>query len=128
MNKLANRIHDESNGLDYVLVGDYYLPEIQLGNEERRPIGHWGRMHRDYLKEYRHVVYQEMRLSDKLWSYLADLNEQAEERLECIIQQMKEAEGVTEQLKSDNQMLWVGTMNNIRNRAEEIVLSELIYN
>jgi hypothetical protein len=127
MNKLANRIHDESNGLDYVLVDDYYLPDIQLGNEEQRPIGRWGRLHREYLKEYRSTVYQDILVSGNLWSYLADLNEQAEERLERIIQQMKEAEGVTEQLKSDNQMLWVWIMNNIRNRAEEIVLKELIY-
>lgn len=127
MNKLANRIYDESNGLDYVLVGDYYLPDIQLGNEERRPIGRWGRMHRDYLKEYRLSLYNDLFLSGKLWSYLADLNEQAEKRLECIIQQMKEAECVTEELKAIQQLVWVQRMNSIRNRAEEIVLKELIY-
>ena len=128
MNELANRIHDESNGLDYVLVGDYYLPDIQIGNEEHRPVGRWGRMNMEYLKKYRPAMYNDLLLSGKLWSYLADLNEQAEKRLDCIIQQMKEAECVTEQLKAENQMQWVGTMNNIRNRAEEIVLLELIYN
>ena len=93
MSELTSRIHDESRGIDYVLMGDYYIPEIQLSNEEHRSIGRWGRMHRDYLQEYPPVVYQELLLFGKLWSYLAGLNEQAEERLECIIQQMKVAGG-----------------------------------
>ena len=76
MNKLASRIHDESNGLDYVLVGDYYLPDIQLGNEEHRPIGRWGRIHRDYLKEYRLSLYTDLFLSGKLWSFLVVFIEQ----------------------------------------------------
>ena len=107
MNKLANRIHDESNGLDYVLVGDYYLPDIQLGSDEQRSIGRWGRIHLEYLKEYRSAMYNDLLVSGKLWSYLADLNEQANERLEYIIQQMKETEGVTEQLKAESQIQWV---------------------
>ena len=128
MSELKKHIYDEKNGLHYTLVGDYYIPNIRLGNEEHHSIGHWGRMHMEYLKEYRPAVYQGLLLSGKLWTYLADLNEQAEERLECVIQQMKNTEGVTEQLKAKNQMQWVGMMNNIRNRAEETVLNEMIYN
>ena len=95
--------------LNYIRCGDYYIPDIRLP-EENRPIGRWGRMHREYL-----------------WTYLADLNEQAQIRLELIIEQMKAAEGVTEELKATDQMAWVGAMNSIRSRAEEIVLTELIY-
>lgn len=127
MSELKKHIYDEKNGLHYTLVNDYYLPCIQLCNEEHRPIGRWGRMHMEYLKEYRSVMYNDLLLSGKLWSYLADLNEQTEERLDCITQQMKKAKCVTEQLKAENQMQWVGTMNSIRNRAEEIVKAELIY-
>ena len=126
MEKLKKHIHDDSNGLDYVLVGDYYIPDLQLP-EESRPIGRWGRMHKAYLQEHRSGQYNDLLLSGKLWTYLADLNEQAEERLDLIIEQMKVAEGVTEELKARNQLEWVGRMNNIRNRAEEIINSELIY-
>lgn len=114
------------NELTYIPVGDYYIPDLMLP-EETRPIGHWGRLHREYLKEYRPIIYNNLVLSGKLWTYLADINEQAQERMEVLIEQMKEAEGVTEKQKEANQMEWVRRMNSIRDRALEIVLSELIY-
>ena len=126
MNKLEKHIYDESNGLHYTLVGDYYIPDLKLP-EENRPIGRYGRLHREYLKQEHPARYSSLILTGKLWTYLADLNEQAEERLDVIIEQMKSAEGVTEELKARNQLEWVGRMNNIRNRVEEIINSELIY-
>lgn len=114
------------NELTYIPVGDYYVPDLKLP-EETRPIGHWGRLHREYLKEYRPIIYNNLDLSGKLWTYLADINEQPQERLEVLIEQMKEAEGVTEELKAVDQMEWVRRMNSIRDRAEELILSELIY-
>jgi len=145
MNELKPRIHDNSNGLDYVLVGDYYIPDLRLEEQEERrpigkwgrmhlrylkehrPIGKWGRMHLRYLKEHRPITYTELTFSGRMGTYLADINEQAQERMELIIEQMKEAEGVTEDLKRRDQMGWVGAMNGIRNRAEEIVLTEIVY-
>ena len=124
MEKLKERITE--NGIDYILVGDYYIPDLKL-SEEIRPIGRYGRLHREYLKQEHPARYSSLILTGKLWTYLADLNEQAEERLDLIIEQMKAAEGVTEELKAQNQLEWVGRMNNIRNRAEEIVKSEMIY-
>lgn len=95
--------------------------------EEKRPVGHWGRLHQAYLRMYRPGFYNELVLSCKLHTYLADLNEQATARCDCIIEQMKKAENVTEALKAIDQMLWVQAMNSIRNRAEEIVKHEMIY-
>ncbi len=112
--------------LNYICCGDYYIPDIRLP-EENRPIGRWGRMHRDYLKEHHPIRFNALCLSGELWTYLADLNEQAQNRLELIVKQTAASEGVTEDLKATDQMTWVGAMNNIRNRAEEIVLRELIY-
>ncbi|WP_195481500.1 TnpV protein [[Clostridium] symbiosum] len=126
MEKLRKRIHDNSNGLDYVLIGDYYIPDLKLA-EENRPTGRWGRMHKAYLELYHPVRYNDLLLSGKLWTYLADLNEQAQDRLDCIIAQMKEAEEITEELKARDQMVWVGAMNSIRNRAEEMIRAEIIY-
>ena len=126
MEELKNHIYDEHNGLRYTLVGDYYIPDLQLP-EETRPIGIWGRMHKDYLEQYHPALYNELILSGKLWTYLADLNEQAQERMNRLINQMKAAENITEELKAHDPMAWVGTMHNIRNRAEEIVRSEIIY-
>ena len=126
MTEMQKRIYDENNGLWYELIGDYYIPVIILSSEEQRPIGKWGRMHRDYLKEHRPILFNDLILSGQLWTYLADLNEQAQERLSVIVEQMKEAEGVTEDLKAADQMAWVGAMNSIRNRAEEIILREMI--
>ena len=124
MEKLKERITE--NGIDYILVGDYYIPDLKLP-EENRPIGRYGRLHREYLKQEHPARYSFLILTGKLWTYLADLNEQAEERLDLIIGQMKATEGVTEELKAQNQLEWVGRMNNIRSRAEEIINNELIY-
>ena len=126
MTEMKKHIYDENNGLWYELIGDYYIPVLTLSSEEQRPIGKWGRMHRDYLKEYRPILFNDLILSGQLWTYLADLNEQAQERLSVIVEQMKEAEGVTEDLKAADQMAWVGAMNSIRNRSEEIILREMI--
>ena len=127
MIEMKKQVFDESNGLWYELNGDYYIPVLTLSSEEQRPIGKWGRMHRDYLKEYRPIRYNDLILSGQLWIYLVVLNEQAQNRLEVIIDQMKASEGVTEELKAADQMAWVGAMNSIRNRAEEIILREMIY-
>ena len=124
--KLEPRIHDNRNGLDYVLTDHYYLPALRLP-EDKHPIGRWGRNHSEYLKTYRPLLYNELLLSGKLHTVLADLNEQAVDRLGLIIRQMAEAESVTEAIKAENQMLWVQSMNSIRNRAEEIIKVELIY-
>lgn len=124
MQDLKSRIHE--NGMDYVLVGDYYVPDLKLP-EEHRPLGKWGRMHREYLRITNLGLLNELILSGKLWTYLADLNEQATDRLNLIIRQMAEAEGVTEAMKAENQVLWVQSMNSIRSRAEEIIKAELIY-
>ena len=115
----------KNNSIEYVLAGDYYIPDLKLTNEER-PIGKYGRMHRDYLKEYNPMMFDHLVLEGRLWTYLADLNEQAQSRLQMIIRQMQEAESVTEELKAKDQMAWVRAMNNIQNRAEEIVLRELV--
>lgn len=113
------------NNMEYVLVGDYYIPDLKLPNEER-PIGKYGRMHREYLKEHNSMMFNDLVLDGQLWTYLADLNEQAEKRLQFIIKQMQETENVTDELKEQNQMAWVQAMNNIYNRAEEIVIHELV--
>ena len=112
--------------MQYIRVGDYFIPDLELP-QESRPIGRWGRMRREYLREHKPIQYNCLLLSGKLWTYLADLNEQAQDRLERIIEQMKTDEGISEALKASDPMAWVGAMNNIRNRAEEIILQELIY-
>ena len=104
----------------------YYIPDLTL-TEESRPIGRWGRMHREYLREHKPIQYNCLLLSGKLWTYLADLNEQAQDRLERMIDQMKVSEGITEALKASDPMAWVQRMNYIRARAEEIVREELIF-
>lgn len=110
----------------YIQSGDYFIPNLQLP-EEVRPIGRWGRMHREYLKEHHPIRFNDMILSGKLWTCLADLNEQAQGQLEIIMEQMKAVEGVTEVLKAADPMEWVQRMNSIRARAEEIVCKELIF-
>ena len=112
--------------LNYIRCGDYYISDIRLP-EETRPIGRWGRMHREYLKEHNPIRFDDLCLTGELLTYLADLNEQAQNRLELIIEQLKASEGVTGELKATNQMTWVGAMNSIRNRAEEIIKCDLIY-
>ena len=114
------------NNIEYVLVGDYYIPDLKLPHEER-PIGKYGQMHREYLKEHNPMMFNDLVLDGQIWTCLADLNEQAQERLSLIIEQMKVAEGVTEELKAADQMAWIRAMNSIHNRAEEIVLEEIVY-
>ena len=127
MIELKKHIHDESNGLWYELVGDYYIPQLSLPTEVQRPIGKWGRMHRDYLKKNHPAQYANLILQGDMATYLSNLNDQAQRRLEVITDQMKAAEGVTEAMKVRDQMAWVRTMNSIRSRAEEIILQEMIY-
>lgn len=124
MKELKPRIHE--NGMDYVLVGDYYVPDLKLP-EEHRPLGKWGRMHREYLRITNPGLLNELILSGRLWTYLADLNEQATDRCNRIIRQMMEAEQIGENLKARDQMAWVRAMNSIRSRAEEIIKKEMIY-
>ena len=112
--------------MQYIRMGDYFIPDLELP-QESRPIGRWGRMRREYLREHKPIQYNCLLLSGELRTYLADLNEQAQDGLERMIDQMKMAEGVTEELKAADPMAWVGAMNNIRNRAEESILRELIY-
>ena len=121
MKELPERIHDDTNGLDYVLVGDYYIPALRL-TEESRPIGHWGRRRKAYLEEARPALYCSLLLSGKLWTHLADVDEQAQERLDLIMEQMKAAEGVTEELKARNQLAWVGKIQKFRFSAKSQLL------
>ena len=120
-------IYDNSNGLWYELHGDYYLPCLVIPEEEIHTIGVWGRKRQQYLKEYRPIFYSHLVLSGRLYSYLADIDTQARNKLNLIVKQLAEKEGINECLKAQDQMAWVKAMNNIRNRAEEIVLKELIY-
>ena len=126
MSEQRKIIHDDNNGLDYMLVGDYYIPMLTLP-EENRLIGYWGILRKEYLKQHKSGMYSYLLLTGKLDSYLADLNEQAQERYERIEAQMRSAEGVTEELKRQNPMEWLCHCNNIRNRAAEIIKQELIY-
>ena len=127
MDKLEPRIHDEANGLDYILVGDYYIPTIELSEDDDRPIGKWGRMHRAYLEETTPLLLNHLILTGRLHTYLADLDEQAQDRYRFIIRQMAAAESVTEELKHQSQWEWVRAMNSIVDRAEESIKRELIY-
>ena len=128
MTTIKNSIHDNANGLDYTLVNDHYLPSLTVAAPtEQDPTGRWGRLHKRYLKEHHPIRYNQLLLSGELGSYLAKLDKQAEEQLALIIRQMQEAEGVTETLKAADQLEWVRRMNSIRNRAEEIIKSELIF-
>ena len=113
--------------INYIRSGDYFIPDLKLP-EETRPIGKWGRMHRDYLKEHHPIQFNTMVLSGTLWTYLADLNEQAQQRMETLIAQLKATEGITEALKATDPIAWTQRMNNIAARVEEIVREELIYN
>ena len=113
--------------IPYIRSGDYFIPDLKLP-EETRSIGKWGRMHRDYLKEYHPTQFNTLVLSGTLWTYLANLNEQAQQRMETLITQMQSAESITEALKAADPIAWVQRMNNIAARAEEIIREELIYN
>ena len=126
MNKLEPLIHDPDNGLDYILVGDYYIPLIQVP-EETRDIGFYGSLRRNYLKDYKKALYSQLMLTGKLWTYLADLNEICVERRDQMMDRLMETESVTEELKGRNQMEWIRRVNNIRNRVDEVILNELVY-
>ena len=120
-------IFEKSNGLWYELQGDYYIPCLTVPAEKEKPIGIWGQRHLRYIKTERKALYAELLTSNRLNTYLADINEQAEEQMLLLTKQMAEREGVTEQLKAQDQMLWVQRMNNIQDRAMEIVSHNLIY-
>lgn len=124
MNELKPRIHQ--NGIDYILVGDYYVPDLKLP-EVGRPIGRWGRLHRDYLKEANPASYNELILSGRLWEYLTQLDTQAQNRYDLLVQQLKEKAEITEELKMKNQMEWIRQMNSVRLVAEEVIFHEMIY-
>ena len=126
MSKQKNNEVIRKNELGYLQTGDYFIPNLKLP-QENRSIGKYGRMHRDYLQEHNPIRFDDLVLEGKLWTYLADLNEQAQNRLQLIIMQMQEAECVNDELKENNQMAWVQAMNSIHNRAEKIVLHELVY-
>lgn len=118
---------DERTGISYTLRGDYYLPDLALPAEEQQPIGIWGQRHLRYIREHRKALYTGLLLDGKLNSYLADLNEQAEDMFFRLVKELAEKENVTEELKATDMMLWVRMMNNIRNRATEIVNADIIY-
>ena len=120
-------IYDEKNGLWYELQGDYYIPCLKLPEEKQQPIGVWGQRHLRYIKQNRKVLYLNMLTSGKMNGYLADLDKQAEEMFSRLVKQMAEREGVTEHLKAKNQMEWVARMNNIRNRAIEVVNTDIVF-
>lgn len=125
---MEKQIYNEQTGIGYTLQGDYYLPDLKLPEHEDQPIGLWGQRHARYLRQNHKVLYMNLLTSGKLNSYLADIDEQAEDMFFRIVKQMANREGVTEQLKSDNQMEWVARINNIRSRAIEIVNTDIIYN
>ncbi len=128
MTTLKNTLHDSNNGLDYTLVNDHYLPNLTAtAPAEQHPTGRWGRLHKMYLKEQHPIRYNQLLLSGELSGYLAKLDKQTEEQLALTVRQLQEAEGVTEALKAANQLEWVRRMNSIRNRAEEIIKTELIF-
>ena len=124
---MEKTIYDESNGLWYELRGDYYIPCLTVPVQDEKPIGIWGQRHLRYIKTERKALYMKLLTSGRLNTYLADINEQATEQILLLSKQMAEREGVTEQLKAQDQMLWVQQMNNIRDRAMEIVNNDLIY-
>ena len=128
MTTLKNTLHDSNNGLDYTMVNGYYLPNLTVAAPaEQHPTGRWGRLHKMYLKEQHPIRYNQLLLSGELSGYLAKLDKQTEEQLALTVRQMQEAEGVTEALKAADQLEWVRRMNSIRNRAEEIIKTELIF-
>lgn len=120
-------IYDNNNGIWYELHGDYYLPCLVIPEEEVHTIGIWGRKHQQYLREHRPIIYSDLILRGKLYGYLADIDTQARNKLDLLVIQLAKKEGINDQLKEQNQLAWVRAMNNIRNRAEEIVLKELIF-
>ncbi|WP_369297996.1 TnpV protein [uncultured Neglectibacter sp.] len=124
---MEKKIYDEKNGLWYELMGDYYLPCLKLPEEEQRLVDIWGQRHLRYIREHKKGLHFSLLTSGKLNGYLADIDQQAQEMYLRLVEQMAESEGVTEKLKAENQMKWGGLMNNIADRAREIVNAELIH-
>ena len=124
---MKKQIYDEKNGLSYTLHGDYYLPDLKLPEEEVATYGKYGMLRRTFLKEHRKVMYSMLLTQGRLTGHLNRIDQEANERMEILVQQMAENQDVTERLKAENQMFWVGDMNNIRSAAEEIILSEIVY-
>lgn len=124
---MKKHIYDEKNGLSYTLHGDYYLPDLALPEEEVSTYGKYGMLRRTFLEEHRKGIYTTLHVQGKLVEHLNQTEREANERMELLVRQMADNQGVTEQLKAENQMLWVGLMNNIKSAAAEIVLQELIY-
>ena len=126
--ELKERFIDKKTGIEYIRLGDYYIPKISIPKARKNGnIGKYGRLKLNYMKKYKIAEYTEMLLNNELKSYLLDIEDECKDKLELLIKQMAEKENVTEELKSNNQLEWVQRMNNIKNRAEEIVLSEIIY-
>lgn len=123
---MENRIYDENNGLWYAKQGDYYLPELALPPKEQKLIGIWGQRHLRYLKEHKQFVYLNLLTSGRLNEYLASVDEQAEDMFSRLVKEYADRQGITERLKAENQIKWIGMMNNIRSTVEEIVLTDLI--
>ncbi len=115
------------NGIHYTLHGDYYFPDLELPEASRQTIGRYGRMRKNYLEEHRPILYERLILSGKLYGYQAEIDACCSDRIDRIIHQMADAEGINEEMKARDQMDWVSRMNSIRSRAEEIVLQEIIY-
>lgn len=124
---MEKRIYNKQTGISYTLQGDYYLPDLALPEQEDKPIGLWRQRHLRYIKQYRKILYINLLTSGKLSDHLADIDNRAEDMFFRLVKQMAEREGVTEQLKADNQMEWVAHMNSIRNKATKIVNKEIIY-
>ena len=124
---MQTQIFDETNGLSYTLHGDYYLPDLELPAEEKIYLGKYGRAYQNYLKNHRKVIYTTLLTSGRLNQSCKEVEDRATERLGLLMKQMAKNEGITEQLKASDQMAWVGAMNNIKNRVEEIIFAEIIY-
>ena len=127
MSELKPRIHDEANGLDYILVGDYYIPVIELPVDDDRPIGKWGRMHRAYLEETNPLLLNHLILTGKLYAYLLGIEDAAHNLMNNMMPDMAKEAGATEELKARDPMRWVGLMNCCKSQIEEIIFTELIY-
>ena len=127
MSTMNKQIYDQKNGLTYTLCGDCYLPDLNLPDADKTSLGHYGRMRLNYLREHRPGLYTRLVLSGKLYEHLAEIDQTSRRQMEQIISQIAQTEGVDEKLKVQDQMSWVGRMNNIQQRAEEIILAELIY-
>ena len=124
---MEKRIYNEHTGINYTLQGDYYLPDLALPEQEDAHIGLWGQRHLKHIKQHRKILYINLLTSGKLYEHLDDINKQAEDMFFRLAKQMTEREGITEQLKVDNQMDWVAQMNNIRSRVTEIINNDIIY-